>query len=192
MGVALAGILKATVVAVWSMISHGMSFLPSVRNTCTTLSLLRFSPVAFTVSPTLPDIGSTDLIDGMATCAGKDTATSIKTTSKKTEDAFIGNIPPHKCYSDSPPIASKEEAFARSAERALRRMQCGQRVAGFALHLFVQTVAMRVHGDDGQEALHSQVPHGFGDAEFQQVHIENFLDVARVNLRGAADGVQIH
>src|ERR1035438_2347947 len=63
---------------------------------------------------------------------------------------------------------------------------------GGLLHVGWQTVAVRIHGDDGREALHPQMPHGFGDAELQQVDAQHLLHGARVILRRAADGVEVH
>ena len=52
---------------------------------------------------------------------------------------------------------------------------------------------MRVHGDDGREVPRFEYPHGFGDAEFlQQIDAVDFGQAARVELRGAADGVEIN
>ena len=63
--------------------------------------------------------------------------------------------------------------------------------AGFLLDVLVQTVAVRVHGDNCRKILHGQMPHGFGRAELEERHAVDFLDGPRVELRGAADGVEI-
>src|SRR5690349_18468209 len=58
--------------------------------------------------------------------------------------------------------------------------------------VLVQAVAVRVHGHDRREVLDRQVPHRFGRAELHQRDAVDLLDRARVELRRAADGVQIH
>ena len=50
---------------------------------------------------------------------------------------------------------------------------------------------MGVHGDDGGEPFHPQMPHGFGYAELEQVDVENLFDGPRVELGGSADTVEI-
>src|SRR4051812_48188085 len=69
---------------------------------------------------------------------------------------------------------------------------CLELLAGFLLHVLVQAVAVRVHRDDRGEILHGEMPHRFGRAELEQRHVVYLLDRARVELRGAADGVEVH
>ncbi len=55
------------------------------------------------------------------------------------------------------------------------RSRISQILAGFPLQLRVQAVAVRVHGDDRHEVVYVQLPHGLGDAEFEQAHAQ-YLD----------------
>jgi hypothetical protein len=48
-----------------------------------------------------------------------------------------------------------------------RGLKCLQVVRRLGFHVSMQAVAMRVHGHNGGEVIGLQVPHGFGDAEFQ-------------------------
>ena len=52
-------------------------------------------------------------------------------------------------------------------------------------------VAVRVHGDDRREIADVEVPHRLGRAELHQRHAVDALDAARVELRRAADRVQV-
>jgi hypothetical protein len=64
--------------------------------------------------------------------------------------------------------------------------------AGSLLDVFVQAVAERIHRHDGREVLDRKMLHRFGRAELQERHVVHTLDRAGVELRGAADGIQVH
>ena len=50
---------------------------------------------------------------------------------------------------------------------------------------------MRVHGDDGGEIADVEVPHRFGRPELHQRDAVDAIDAARVELRRAADGIEV-
>ena len=54
-----------------------------------------------------------------------------------------------------------------------RSQQPVQGLLGLALHLGVQAVAVRVHGDHHGEVLDLNDPQGFGHAEVQLIHAED-------------------
>ena len=66
-----------------------------------------------------------------------------------------------------------------------------QLAAGLRFDLRVQAVAVRVHRDDRREIADVEVPHGFGRAELEQRDVDHALDAAGVELRRAADGVEV-
>jgi hypothetical protein len=83
------------------------------------------------------------------------------------------------------PPAAAEDAAVAVYSRAFR----GDTPA---LDVLVQAVAVRVHRDDGREVLDElEVPHRLGRAELEQRHAVHPFDAARVELRGAADRVQV-
>src|SRR2546426_10358485 len=57
--------------------------------------------------------------------------------------------------------------------------------------VLVQTVSVRVHRDDRGEIFDGQVPHRFRRAELEEGYAVHLRDRARVELRGAADGVEV-
>src|SRR5687767_8227485 len=59
------------------------------------------------------------------------------------------------------------------------------------LHILVQAVSVRVHCDNGGEITDLEMPHGFGRAELGQRYTVHAFDAAGIELRGAADAVQI-
>src|SRR4029078_4292601 len=58
--------------------------------------------------------------------------------------------------------------------------------------ILVQAVAVRVHRDDRREVLDLEVPHLFRRADLEQRHFIVLLDRPGVELRCAADGIQVH
>src|SRR3954470_9065570 len=67
-----------------------------------------------------------------------------------------------------------------------------QTYPGLLLDVLVQRIPVRVHRHDSREIFDAQVPHRFGRTEFHQRHAVHRLYRARVELRRAADGVEVH
>ena len=63
----------------------------------------------------------------------------------------------------------------------------GWRLADFPDHLIKAVLAT----EDRRFYEDGEVPHSFGNAEFEQVHAQDFVDAARVELGGSADGVEV-
>src|SRR5689334_7237687 len=74
----------------------------------------------------------------------------------------------------------------------LRLLQLRQMRSGFLLHIGVQAVAVRVHGNDGDEIVGSQMPHRLGNSELHEIRAQHRLDRTRIILRRAPDGVEVH
>src|SRR5438445_9817857 len=65
-------------------------------------------------------------------------------------------------------------------------------LARFRLDVFVQAVSVRIHRDDRWKIADGEMPHGFGRAEVEQRHAVDAGDRPRVELRRAADRVQVY
>src|SRR4029078_7618480 len=96
----------------------------------------------------------------------------------------------------------KTAKIAKNAEQSLSALSAFLRgfflnadglemLPGFLLDVLVQAVPVRVHRHDRREVFHFELPHRLRRAELEQRDAIHFPDRARVELRRAADGVQV-